>query len=164
MVEATLRFFPHDWIILASSAEFKQKLDTSLRTMIVKVVSVTHGGEQGFTQAIKESETARANFRFAQEEKLLAAYMFQIAQDTKYCFGITDTLTALEIGAVETLIVWKNLDIKEKSPLEWIIQNYKNFGAKLEVITNPAHTNSQFVRGGGVGGILRYAVDLVERN
>lgn len=29
----------------------------------------------------------------------------------KYCFGVEDTLKALELGAVETLIVWENLDI-----------------------------------------------------
>lgn len=29
----------------------------------------------------------------------------------KYCFGVEDTLRGLELGAVETLIVWENLDI-----------------------------------------------------
>jgi peptide chain release factor subunit 1 len=34
----------------------------------------------------------------------------EIALDTgKYCFGIDDTLKALELGAVETLIVWEDL-------------------------------------------------------
>ena len=30
----------------------------------------------------------------------------------KYCFGVDDTLRALEMGAVETLICWENLDIQ----------------------------------------------------
>ena len=29
----------------------------------------------------------------------------------KYCFGIDDTLEALGMGAVETLIVWENLEV-----------------------------------------------------
>ncbi|CDY34600.1 BnaC03g57000D [Brassica napus] len=29
----------------------------------------------------------------------------------KYVFGVEDTLKALEMGAIETLIVWENLDI-----------------------------------------------------
>lgn len=29
----------------------------------------------------------------------------------KYVYGVTDTLQALEMGAVETLICWENLDI-----------------------------------------------------
>ena len=35
-----------------------------------------------------------------------------MAQDSgKYCFGVVDTLKALEMGAIEILIVWENLDI-----------------------------------------------------
>jgi peptide chain release factor subunit 1 len=43
---------------------------------------------------------------------LIQKYFDEISQDSgKYCFGIADTLKALELGAVETLIVWENLDI-----------------------------------------------------
>ena len=53
-----------------------------------------------------------ANVKFVQEKKLIQKYFDEISQDTgKYCFGIDDTLKALELGAVETLIVWENLDI-----------------------------------------------------
>lgn len=38
-------------------------------------------------------------------------YFDEISQDTgKYCFGVEDTLKALEMGAVEILIVYENLD------------------------------------------------------
>ena len=38
---------------------------------------------------------------------------FVFVKDTgKYCFGVDDTLKALEMGAVETLICWENLDIQ----------------------------------------------------
>lgn len=47
-----------------------------------------------------------------QEKKLIQKYFDEISQDTnKYCFGVDDTLRALELGAVETLIVWENLDV-----------------------------------------------------
>lgn len=53
-----------------------------------------------------------ANVKFVQEKKLIQRYFDEISQDTsKYCFGVDDTLKALELGAVETLIVWENLDI-----------------------------------------------------
>jgi peptide chain release factor subunit 1 len=53
-----------------------------------------------------------ANVKFVQEKKLIQKYFDEISQDSgKYCFGIADTLKALELGAVETLIVWENLDI-----------------------------------------------------
>ena len=43
---------------------------------------------------------------------MIQKYFDEISQDSgKYCYGIVDTLKALELGAVETLIVWENLDI-----------------------------------------------------
>ena len=45
--------------------------------------------------------------------------------------------------------------------LEWLANNYKNFGATLEIITDRSQEGSQFVRGfGGIGGMLLYKVDF----
>lgn len=63
-------------------------------------------------QAIDLASESLANVKFVQEKKLIQKYFDEISQDSgKYCFGIVDTLKALELGAVETLIVWENLDI-----------------------------------------------------
>merc|ERR1711863_51262 len=157
-------------LILAGSADFKTELsqsdmfDPRLQAKIIKLVDVSYGGENGF--------------------------------------GVEDTLRALEMGAVETLICWENLDIQryslknhttgelkilhltteqekdkthftdkdtgveleleESMPfLEWLANNYKNFGSTLEIITDRSQEGSQFVRGfGGIGGMLRYKVDF----
>jgi peptide chain release factor subunit 1 len=62
-------------------------------------------------QAIELAAESLANVKFVQEKKLIQKYFDEISQDTgKYCFGIDDTLKALELGSVETLIVWENLD------------------------------------------------------
>ncbi|SAL99270.1 hypothetical protein [Absidia glauca] len=79
---------------------------------IVKVVDVSYGGENGFNQAIELSAESLSNVKFVQEKKLVQTYFDEISQDTgKYCFGVEDTLKALELGAVESLIVWENLEI-----------------------------------------------------
>jgi hypothetical protein len=42
----------------------------------------------------------------------LARYFDEVSRDSgQYCFGIDETLKALEMGAVETLIVWENFDV-----------------------------------------------------
>merc|ERR1719230_1578792 len=105
-------------IVLAGSADFKNDLhasdifDNRLVAKVMKTVDVSYGGENGFNQAIELSADALANVKFIQEKKLISTYFEQISQDTgKYCFGIEDTLKALEMGAVETLVVYENLDI-----------------------------------------------------
>lgn len=63
-------------------------------------------------QAIELAAESLANVKFVQEKKLIQKYFDEISQDTgKYCFGIDDTLKGLELGAVETLVVWENLNI-----------------------------------------------------
>merc|ERR1711865_1061700 len=55
--------------------------------------------------------------------------------------------------------------LESVSLVEWLCENYKNFGATLEFVTNKSAEGSQFVRGfGGIGGLLRYKVDFVEMN
>merc|ERR1712032_1222020 len=186
-------------LILAGSADFKTELsqsdmfDQRLQAKIIKLVDVSYGGENGFNQAIELSAESLANVKFIQEKKLIGRYFDEISQDTgKYCFGVDDTLKALEMGAVETLICWENLDIQrvtlknhasgeekilflnseqetgvemeleENMPLlEWLANNYKKFGAGLEIITDRSQEGSQYVRGfGGIGGMLRYTVDF----
>lgn len=48
------------------------------------------------------------------------------------------------------------LELMECQPLlEWLANNYKSFGATLEIITDKSQEGSQFVRGfGGIGGQL----------
>lgn len=105
-------------LVLAGSADFKTELgqsdmfDQRLQAKILKVVDVSYGGENGFNQAIELASDCLQNVKFIQEKKLISKYFDEIARDTGlYCFGVDDTLRALESGAVEILVVWENLDI-----------------------------------------------------
>jgi peptide chain release factor subunit 1 len=105
-------------IILAGSAEFKQQLqqsevfDPQLLGCIIGVVDVSYGGENGFNQAIELSSDILKNTKLAKEKKLISSYFGEISKDTgKICYGIKDTVVALEMGGVETLILWENLQL-----------------------------------------------------
>lgn len=67
-------------------------------------------------------------------------------QDTSH---FRDKETGAELEVVETVPL-----------LEWLANGYKKFGCALEFVTNKSQEGSQFCRGfGGIGGLLRYAVD-----
>lgn len=198
-------------LVLAGSASFKTDLfnsdilDGRLKAIVLKMVDTSYGGENGFNQAIELSKDALANVKFVREKKLLVDFMQEIAKDTnKYCFGYRDTIRAMEMGALETCIVWENLDylrLEIKNPateekkekyltpkeaqngdylkdqdagviweivqqdefLEWLASQYKNYGCKLEFVTDRSQEGAQFVKGfGGIGGFLRYPVNFAE--
>ncbi|RAL08380.1 translation termination factor eRF1 [Aspergillus homomorphus CBS 101889] len=195
-------------LILAGSADFKNDLNQSdmfdqrLQAKVIKVVDVSYGGENGFNQAIELAAETLSNVKFVQEKKLIGKYFEEISQDTgKVCYGIDDTLKALELGAAETLIVYENLDVtrwvlksasgsdvivhtskaqesnremfidketgtemevsEQTSFLEWLAENYKDFGATLEFVSDKSTEGNQFVKGfGGIGAMLRYKVNF----
>jgi peptide chain release factor subunit 1 len=67
--------------------------DARLRAVIIKMVDVSYGGENGFNQAIENSADALQDVKFLKEKKLIGQYFEEIATDTgRYCFGIADTL------------------------------------------------------------------------
>ncbi|KAI8084824.1 eukaryotic peptide chain release factor subunit 1 [Halteromyces radiatus] len=212
-------------LVIAGSADFKTELaqsdlfDPRLHNKLIKLLDVSYGGENGFNQAIELSAEALSNVKFVQEKKLIQQYFNEISQDSgKVCYGINDTLKALEMGAVDRLIVWENLEMtryelqdestasnlikndpimdttlekrvvyltKEEERqrhafkkntgnnseemeiinatpfLEWLTDNYKDYGANLEFITDRSPEGSQFVKGfGGIGGLLRFKVNF----
>jgi peptide chain release factor subunit 1 len=104
-------------IVLAGSADFKSELmrsdlfDPRLAKIVIKLVDVSYGGEQGLNQAIEMSADTLSNVKLMKEKKLLQKYFDEISLDTgKFCFMVEDTLKALDLGAVEDLIIWDNLE------------------------------------------------------
>lgn len=210
-------------LILAGSADFKTELrqsdlfDPRLAAKVIKVVDVSYGGENGFNQAIDASAECLAGVKFIEEKRLIERYFDEVSMDTgRVIYGVEQTLKALELGAVETLIVWENLEMtrivlqhpltqsrrilhltprdeerarRERTPqvfftqdpvtgetlemevverqslLEWFADHYGDYGAVLEFVTDRSQEGAQFVRGfGGIGGLLRYKLDIHEED
>lgn len=119
-------------------------------------------------------------------------------------FGVNDTMKALEMSAIEKVLLWdeilvtryeikdpsggsnrvlyltpaqeedpkwfkdhetgNDLEICESEPLaDWLCVNYMKFGSKIELISDKTQEGFQFAKGfGGIGGVLRYKVDIDE--
>jgi peptide chain release factor subunit 1 len=188
-----------DGIIVAGCADYKHKIledqffDPRLKAKIIDIIDVAYGGENGFNQAIEMTQSTLANVKFVQEKKVISSFMNHIALDaidaTKWCFGHKDTFAALEAGAVETLIVYEdlqmmrytlavtdeviiappprdgeslNFEYKDSMVLvEWLAENFSRYGTTLELISNKTAEGEQFIKGfGGIGGILRYPMSF----
>jgi len=197
-------------IVIAGSTDFKSELlrgdvlDPRIEAVIIRpLFDIQYGGETGFHEAIGLAASALQNVKFVQEKRLIRGLFEEMAQNTgKYCYGIEDTIQGLDMGAVETLVIWEDLPLKrvhirnphtaeeqiayvkpedemddrlfrcpdtgveldlvENVPfVDWIVEHYMRFGAKLEFITDKSQEGHQFCRGfGGIGGLLRYRVDF----
>ncbi len=183
-------------LIFAGLADLKNELalsdflDQRLKSKILKIVDVSYGGDNGFNQAIDLSSDVLANVKLYQEKLTLTKFFDEIAMDTgKFCYGVIDTINALESGLIDKIILWENLEYQRVSlidenninvikfllpsieqnfkkidqvPLiDWVFDNYKKFGSSLEIVTDKTPEGSQFCRGfGGIGAFLRYKCDV----
>jgi len=66
--------------------------------------------------------------------------MDEISLDTgKYCFMVEDTLKALDLGAVEDLIVWENLEINR-----YVLRNSSSGDERIIHLTPEQEKNESF--------------------
>ncbi|KAJ2785512.1 translation termination factor eRF1 [Coemansia javaensis] len=198
-----------DGLVLAGAADIKNDLqksdafDPRLAAKVVATVDVSCGGEAGLNQAIRLSQEHLGSARAAQEQQLIDAYFDEAARDPgRVVRGIEATLEALDAGAVETLIVWEDLEasrvvlcdgrgresvrflrpaqeqgragfrdagtgapmrvVAREPMLEWLAEAYCQRGASLEFVSDGSARGAQFVRCcGGIGGILRWSLDVL---
>jgi peptide subunit release factor 1 (eRF1) len=100
------------------------------------------GGENGFSQAIELASDTLSNVKFVQEKRLISKFFDEISQDTgKYGFGVNETLQLMEMGAVETLVVWENLEVDR-----CILKNTASGEEVVKFLTKEAQQKSETYR------------------
>ncbi|KAL7549074.1 hypothetical protein ACHAWF_012354 [Thalassiosira exigua] len=146
-------------LVLAGSADFKSELmrsdlfDMRLSKIVIKMVDVSYGGENGFNQAIEYSSDTLGEVKLMKEKKLLQKYMDEISQDTgKYCFMVEDTLKALDLGAVEHLIVWENLEMNR-----YVLRNAASGDERIVHLNPEQEKNESFFHDPETGAELEVA-------
>ena len=163
-------------------------LDERLSSIVVKVVETSYGGRTGFNQAIGEAADVLKGVRIVEERRVLSRFFGELAVDSgKAVYGAKETVEAMECGSAETLIIWAKLpllrsvgllygeqeveyleteaevcqedEVVDCRPLlDWIVDEYKKHGAKLEIVSDTFSEGAQFCKSfGGIGAILRYS-------
>lgn len=103
-------------LIISGSANLKneliKKLDPRVSRAILNTYDVQYGGEAGFNQTLVLCEPDLQDCRYTFEKSLLNKFFESISvSEGLYAFSPSDTIFALEAGAVETLLVWNELKV-----------------------------------------------------
>lgn len=97
--------------------DFVEKLDPRLSKIVLSIIDIQYGGEAGFSEAIEKSKSHLANFKICRQQQVLADFFSCIVRDDKsgyssIVYGVDHTMLALEVGAVESLLVWDELPLR----------------------------------------------------
>ncbi|KAM3143840.1 hypothetical protein pb186bvf_004116 [Paramecium bursaria] len=98
-------------IVLAGSADFKNDLsgtpffDQRLKPLIIQIVDINYGGEQGLNQAVQLAQEALTEVKYIREKNLVSTFFENIDKDTGLVvYGVQDTMKAVESNTVKTLV------------------------------------------------------------
>lgn len=171
-------------LVVAGPTELKERLlghgafPRYLASVVLKSLDLAHGGRRGFAQAVEESVEVIGSQRLNEEIQVLESFFESVGRgDDMSCFSVRDTMEALYMGAAKTLIVSETLNVQcrqlpdgtvdcsdkdgGQSLLDWLFDNYQNFGCQLQIVGGQSGQGAQFQRGyGGIGAMLRWQLDF----
>jgi peptide chain release factor subunit 1 len=117
-------------------------LDKRLLPVICAVVDVSYGEENGLSEAITLAADALTNVKFVAEKKLVSKFFDQIAQDTgMVVFGVEDTMKAMEIGALETMMLFEYLEVNR-----YLLKNPVKGDTKTILLNPTQEKNSKYFK------------------
>ena len=105
-------------IIIAGSAQLKNNVvesdifDKRLGAIVLGLLDVSYGQDMGLNHAITLGADMLSNVKFVHEKKIVGKFFESIALDTgMIVFGVDDTMKALELGALETMLLFENIEV-----------------------------------------------------
>jgi peptide chain release factor subunit 1 len=105
-------------IVVAGSAELKdylvdhKHLDPRLQSKVLTVVDITYGGTFGLYSAINQSESFIKQSEISKTRTLIGKFLEETARCGLTTFGHQQVISALESGAVKTLLIDENLPLQ----------------------------------------------------
>lgn len=147
-------------LILAGAAQIKNDLakilDPQLINIVMAVVDVQYGGQAGLRHALQLTRNLLKGSELVRETEIVEKFMTQIAIGSDIiCFGESEMKYAIDIGAVETVLIWNQCNL-----VEWVKKEAPMRGTKIEVLECQSPIGMQFAKGFSIGGYLRYPIEF----
>ncbi len=132
------------------------QLITALKDKVIALKDLGNTDESGLEELVELSKDELANQEIIHEKKLLKDFLETLGKHPeKTAYKLGEVKKALEYGAVEKLILSKNLpktQIKELSSLA------VSTSSQVEIVSVETEEGQQFFSLGGIGALLRFAI------
>jgi len=132
------------------------QLVTAMKDKIIAVKDIGYADQHGLELLVEVSSDVLAEQEITKERKILEDFFEKLGkQKEKVAYGLEQVGKALDIGAVEKLILNKKLGKKEIKDLK---EKAKNIAANVEIVSEETEEGRQFKSLGGVGAVLRFQI------
>lgn len=131
-------------------------LMTALRNKILAVKDLGYADEQGLELIVEASKDVLAKEAITKEKAILNKFFALLAKEPKkVSYGEKEVNNALDIGAVEKLLISTSTDKKISRELE---KKARATSAEVYFISTETNEGLQFKNIAGIGAILRFSI------
>ncbi len=136
----------------------ESQLVTKLKNLVISVKDIGYVDEHGLKLLVEASQEEISKQEFIKEKEIIQKFFETLGKHReKAVYGLERTRLALERGAVETLLIAKDLPKKEMQELE---TEAERIGSTVFIISKENQDGEQFHHlTKGVGAILRFALE-----
>jgi peptide chain release factor subunit 1 len=132
-------------------------LATQLKDKIIGVRDIGDSEYAGLRALVESSKDILAEQEVTKQKEILDEFFMMLAkQPEKIAYGMAEVEERLAQGAVGKLVISKELSRDKIKHLEELA---KSTSVEIHIVTTETQEGVQFLNIGGVGGILRYAVN-----
>jgi stalled ribosome rescue protein Dom34 len=132
------------------------QLATALKKKIMAVKDIGYTDEFGLNLLVEASQDVLAQEEITKEKEEMKKFFTLLAkQPEKVSYGEAEVTRALNMGAVEKLLLSKKLKREKMHELE---QKAIGISSEIVLISDETDEGKQFYNLGGIGAILRYAI------
>jgi len=131
-------------------------LNNELKQKLLAVKDISYTDEFGLHELVDKSHDVLAEEEISIEKKLVQRFYEMLAkEEEKTAYGYKETKKALEIGAVDIILVSDNFTEESIESLEIEAEKYKT---EVRIISVETREGKQLKDLGGIAAILRYPI------
>ena len=132
-------------------------LNNEIKKKIISIQDLGYTGEFGLDELVSKSQEVLAKESIIEEKKLLNHFFEILAKEPeKIAYGKKETEKAVEMGAVDLLLLSEDLD---DNYIEDMSTKAEGFGSKVEIVSIETKEGVQLKEIGGIAAILRYQIN-----
>ncbi len=133
-------------------------LNETLKSKIIGIKDITYTNTYGLRELVDVSGDLLANEEIMEEKRIINEFLKTLSKEPmKVVYGEKNVRTALEMGAVDKLILWIGLDEKL---LEELSDMAETSNSEIHLVTDKTSEGNQFKNLTGIGAILRYPLEF----
>jgi peptide chain release factor subunit 1 len=133
------------------------QLTNELKMKVIAVKDLSYTGEFGLQELVDKSQDVLAQEEIAVEKKVMTQFFTQLAKSAKkVSYGKEEVERALQMGAVDTLLLSENIDDKV---IEELSEEAEKVKTKVMIISTATREGTQLKEMGGVVALLRFAIE-----